>query len=179
MAVSVVELLRRQSELAYAELTTVLKGVTESQAWAVLPQGGSDYLNTDGSIQGVVLHIATCKRIYGSIAFRNGKVRWRDCAEQLESFEPSWIAALDYLSDSQRYWLETWEALMDIDLERDVLHFRGNTWPSWKIIDQVMRHDSYHAGQIAVFRYASSESGDPPMSVAADIPSCYTGLPSW
>jgi hypothetical protein len=40
-------------------------------------------------------------------------------------------------------------------------------------------HDSYHAGQIAVFRYASPESTDPPSSVAADIRKYCADLPSW
>src|SRR5262249_44172675 len=165
----VVDLLRRETALAYADLMETLEGVTESQAWAVLKQGGTDYLHSDASIHGVVLHIATCRRMYGSIAFRDGEIRWRDCADQVERFEPSWPAALEYLAESQRYWLGTWESLTDDDLEREVGHFSGKTWPAWKIIRMVTHHESYHAGQIAVFRYASPESTDPPPSVAADI----------
>src|SRR5947209_441805 len=99
------ELLRQQAEMAYADLVESLEGVTERQSWAVLPQGGSDYLHSDGSIHGVTLHIASCKRMYGSIAFRDSEIRWLDCANQVERFEPSWPAALEYLHESQRYWL--------------------------------------------------------------------------
>jgi len=109
MTTKAIGLLRRESELAYADLLETLEGVTVSQAWAVLPHGGTDYLHTDGSIHGVVLHVAACKRMYGSIAFRQGEVRWRDCADQVERFEPSWAAALEYLAESQRYWLGTWD----------------------------------------------------------------------
>ena len=174
-----VELLRMEAELAYADFLETLDGVTEAQAWAILPHVGTDYLNTDASIQGVTLHVATCKRIYGSVAFRQTETRWRDCANELEGFEPSWIAAREYLEESQRYWLSTWETRSDDDLERDVPHFSGKMWPAWKIIRMVTHHDSYHAGQIAVFRYGSGESATPPMSVAQDLRNCCPDLSSW
>src|SRR5579872_1942103 len=142
MTTKAVELLRSESELAYADFLETLEGVTESQAWAVLQQGGTDYLHSDGSIHGVVLHIATCKRMYGSVAFRHSEIRWRHCADQVERFEPSWPAALEYLAESQRYWLGTWGSLTDDDLESDVPHFSGKTWPAWKIIRMMTHHDS-------------------------------------
>src|SRR5215472_9702114 len=134
MAIKAVELLRREAELAYADFLETLAGVTEGKAWAVLPQSGTDYLHSDASIHGVTLHVATCKQIYGSIAFCHSEIRWRDCANQVERFEPSWPAALEYMAESQRYWLGTWESLTDDDLERDVQHFSGKSWPVWKII---------------------------------------------
>ncbi|MFI5384887.1 MAG: DinB family protein [Fimbriimonadales bacterium] len=174
-----VDLLKHESGFVFSELLTTLDGLTEGQAWAVLPQGGSDYLHSDGSIHGIALHIASCKRMYGSVGFRNTEVRWRDCANEIEKFEPSWPAALEYLHESQRYWLGTWATLGDDDLDAERPHFRGRNWPAWKIIATMIHHDSYHAGQIAVLRYAIGESEVPPPSVAADIRQCCAELPSW
>jgi uncharacterized damage-inducible protein DinB len=174
-----VELLKQQAILAYEEVLTALDGVTEGQAWAVLPNLGPDYLHTDGSIHGVTLHIATGKFIYGSVAFRNTEIRWRDTAEQLDKFEPSWASALDYLARSQEYWMSSWADLTDADLEKEVPNFRGKMVPAWKIIRMIIHHDSYHAGQIAVFRYGVPESTTPPPSVAEDIRNCCQELPSW
>ncbi len=174
-----VELLRLEAEMAHTDLLEVLAGVTQKQSWAVLPKNGSDYLNTDGSIHGVTLHIACCKQLYGSMAFRNGEVRWRDCAERMDKFEPSWPAAMEYMAESQAYWMQTWESLADEDLEKKVTHFSGRLWPTWKIIRMVTYHDAYHTGQIAVFRYGSPESVIAPPSCAADLRNCCPGLPSW
>ncbi|MFN8219745.1 MAG: hypothetical protein U0S12_06385 [Fimbriimonadales bacterium] len=70
-----VQLARTQADGAYRSLLEALDGVSEGQAWAVLPNLGPDYLHTDASIQGTTLHIAD-KFIYGSCAFcRTG--RWR------------------------------------------------------------------------------------------------------
>lgn len=174
-----VELLRAESELAYADLLTALDGVTEGQAWAILPNLGPDYLHTDASIHGIALHIASCKFMYGSIGFRETEIRWRECADRIESFEPSWAPALSYLEESQKYWLASWEKLPDSQLEEERPHFSGKTWPTWKLIRMVTYHDAYHAGQIAVLRYGIGESDKPPLSVAEDIRKYCAELPSW
>ena len=177
LSMQTIDILRVQSDLAFAELVTSLEGVTEPKAWAVLPQSGEDYLHSDGSIQGIVLHIASCKIMYGSTGFRGTEVRWRDCAERVASFEPSWTAALAYLNEAHKYWMDSWADLTDV--ESEVLHFRGRLWPAWKIINTVNDHDSYHAGQIAVIRYAGTESSTPPPSSAEDIRQSCGDLPGW
>src|SRR5207249_4679800 len=100
-------------------------------------------------------------------------------ADQVERFEPSWSAAVEYLRESQEYWLSTWAGLTDEDLEREVPHFSGKLWPVWKIIRMVIHHDAWHGGQIAVLRYAMPESTTPPGSVAEDIRKYCSELPSW
>lgn len=174
-----VELLRKESELAYAELTESIEGVDEAQAWAILQPGGSEYLHTNGSVQGMVLHVATGKMIYGSVAFRNSEKRWRDCAADLDAFEPSWNAAKEYLARAHDYWLETWADVKDADLETEVLHFSGKSWPAWKIIRMIAHHDSYHAGQIVVLRYGVTTATTPPPSEADDIRRYCMEMPSW
>lgn len=174
-----VDVLKQESVLAYEDLVEALEGVTQAQSWAVLPHLGSDYLHSDGSIHGITLHIASCKFMYGSVAFKSTETRWRDCADEMETFEPSWPSALEYLKQSQEYWMNSWKNLTDQDLENEVPHFRGKLWPAWKIIRMIIYHDAYHTGQIAMLRYGCPESDVPPPSQAEDIRNCCAELPSW
>lgn len=174
-----VEHLRLNAEFAFSEFMTALDGVTQGQAWSVLPQGGPDFIHSDGSIHGVVLHVATCKFAYGSIGFRNSEIRWRDMAEKVETFEPDWASALDYLREAQAYWMDCWSGLTDSDLQTEIPHFSGKMWSTWRILQMVTHHDSYHGGQIALLRYAVGESTTPPPSVAEDIRKYCVDLPSW
>lgn len=43
----------------------------------------------------------------------------------------------------------------------------------------ITHHDSYHAGQIVVIRYATTPSPHPPLSVAEDIRKYCAELPTW
>jgi uncharacterized damage-inducible protein DinB len=173
-----VELLRQECAMAWDELRESLEGVGQAQAWAVLPQGGPDYLHSDGSIHGIALHVATCKFAYASIGFRNAEVRWRDLAERVGAFEPDWKAARAFLDEAHAYWEASWRDWDDEDLEREVPHFSGKTWPAWKIVRMMTFHDGYHAGQIAMLRYAVGESSAPPPSVAEDICTHCASLPN-
>lgn len=160
------ELLVSSAELAFQDVMTSLEGVTESQAWAVLPQGGSDYLHTDGSIHSIVLHLALGKFMYASIAWRNTEIRWQQCADEIGSFEPSWERALDYHQRAHEYYMSNWA---NCDLNAEVATNYNKPWLAWKLIQMMTLHDSYHAGQIAVLRYASPESELKPPSVAEDV----------
>ncbi|HWP32096.1 MAG TPA: DinB family protein [Fimbriimonadales bacterium] len=174
-----IDTLLRAAEYSYSELLEALDGVSEKLSWAVLPQGGADYLHSDGSIHGIVLHIATCKIMYASAAFRNAEILWRDCAKRVETFEPNWKAALDYLAEAHQYWVSSWENLKDDDLDVERIHTSGNPRPTWKIIYTVIQHDSYHAGQIAMLRYALTETDKHPPSVAEDIRKYCANEPFW
>lgn len=174
-----VEILREQGILTFTELRRAAQEVDEPTAWGRLPAAGEEYLHTDGSIQGIVLHTATSKVMYASQAFRDLEVRWRDIADRVAGFEPSWAAALDYLDEAQAYWLAAWQDLTDDALDREVVHFSGAAWPAWKIIATIVAHDAYHAGQVAMLRYAVTPSPDPPESVAEDIRTHCSGLPGW
>lgn len=174
-----VDLLKLQADFAFTQLKANLEGVTQDRAWATVKPAGDDYLHTDGSVQGVVLHIAGGKFIYGSVGFRNSEIRWRDVAERMDAFEPSWEAALAYLDEAHAYWLSTWANLDDEDLTKEIPRFSGNLWPAWRIIQTVIDHDSYHAGQIPVILFATSGSDSPPPTTASDIRQYCRELPSW
>ncbi len=175
-----VELLKQMSELAYQELETAIEGVTEAQSWAVLPNLGPDYLHTDASIHGLILHIAGGKFIYGSATFRNTEIRWRQIADEIEAIEPSWEAAVAYLRKAHTYWMASWAELSDEDLVREYPHANWDKlWPVWRTIHTVMTHDSYHAAQIAMLRYGCPETDVPPPSVAEDIRKYCPETRSW
>lgn len=174
---TLLELLKQDAENAWNELQDSLKDVSETHAWAVLPNAGSDYLHSDGSIQGIALHVACGKWINGSICFRDTEIRWRDLRDQVAAFEPSWEAALEYLRRAYEYWMASWAELKDVE------EIRPTGWrkdvPAWRIIQIITRHDSYHAGQIAVLRYANGESTEKPPSVAEDIQTHCRELAAW
>ncbi len=175
-----VELLKLQADTSFRQLEQSFAGLTEGQAWAVMPPVTDEYLHTNGSIQSLVLHVAGCKFIYGSAGFRDLEIRWRDIADKLDAFEPSWEAAQGYLREAHAYWLSSWESLTDEDLDVERLTFHGRLWPTWKIIHTVTDHDAYHAGQIAVMRYQlKGESAVPPPTEASDIRRCCADLVSW
>jgi len=174
-----VDHLKQQAEFAWTELSSVLEGVTQGQAWSVLPDAGMDYLHSDASIQGITLHIATGKLMYASSAFLDGKYRWREVADELESFEPDWPSALEFLRRAHEVWMASWANLSDADLEKDVADIRGRMVPAYKIIRVVSHHDGWHGGQIAMLRYGVGTSETPPPSQAADIRQYCAELPLW
>lgn len=174
-----VEVLRHESQMAYDDFLELLAGVTEKQAWAVLPNNGPDYLHTDATIHGVTLHVASGKIMYGSIAFRNTEIRWRQLADEIAEFEPDWEKAVAFFRKAHGYWLSTWSDFTDADLDREVLHFSGSIWPAWKVIRMINYHEAYHGGQIAMLRYGVAESETKPPSMAEDIREYCAELPSW
>jgi len=164
-----VELLRSDANNAHSEFMKSLDGVTEKLAWAVMAPAGEEYLHTDGSIHGIALHVAGCKMMYGSICFRNTEMRWRDLADQIEAFEPSWSAAVDFVAKAHEYWMASWAHLTDADLETMIPTNYKKDWPAWEMIRVVSQHDCYHAGQVAVLRYGLVESDVKPPSSAEDV----------
>lgn len=173
-----ISVLKAQSDLAFSELQQAVEGVPESLAWARLSPFGDEYLHTDGSIFSQVLHMASGKIMYGSIGFRNTERRWREIADDFDRIEPNWDAAVTYLQEAHQYWQSSWANLTDEDLETERPRFE-TLWPTWKIIDVVTRHDSYHAGQIALLRYALGPTETPPTSQAEDIRTHCAGFTAW
>ena len=174
-----VDLLKDHAEYAFSELMLSLEGVTEAQAWAVLPNLGSDYLHTDGSIHALVHHVAGTKKVHGSVCFRDSEYQWRDLYADAQRIEPNWEQAVDFLRASHDYWMESWAGFSDDRLQE----LRPTNWKTDRtaldIIRIVSHHDSYHAGQIAVIRYGAPESTSPPPSIAEDILKYCRDLRHW
>lgn len=155
-----IELLKLQADEAFKELMDSIEGLSEGQAWARLTYLPDEYLHSEGSIMSIVAHIAGAKHVYGSAAYRDLEVRWRDTVERLESFWPSWEEARKFLVETHEYWLSTWAD--EEDVTRLVKRFNGQDWPSWKIISTMSHHDSYHAGQIQLMRATLAPTDVPP-----------------
>ncbi|HEV8456424.1 MAG TPA: DinB family protein [Gemmatimonadales bacterium] len=164
-----IDLLLLETEQAYRELTDTLQGISEGHAWAVPPQDGPGYLHTSGSILEIVQHIATCKVMYGSAAFRDTAVRWRDCAARLDAIGADWQQNLAYLRESHDGWVACWSALGDDELLRLRSTNWGEQWPTWRIISTISQHDTYHAGQIALLHASLPAVSVPPPSHADAI----------
>jgi uncharacterized damage-inducible protein DinB len=169
VAMKSIDLLRLQAEQAYRELIDTLQEISEGHAWAVAPQEGCGYLHTSGSILEIVQHIATCKVMYGSAAFRDTAVRWSDCAAQLDALGADWQQNLAYLQESHEAWLNGWSTLSDEELARLRPTNWGEQWPTWRIITTISQHDSYHAGQIALLHASLPAASVPPPSHADAI----------
>ena len=166
---TLVQSLRSDAEYAFGELMQAVDGLTQEQAWGKLPASSDEYLHTDGSVQGILLHTASSKRMYGSICFRDTELRWQDCAKEFEAFEPSWEKSLEFVHFAHKYWMESWAHLTDDRLEE----IRPTNWKTDRSAREIIRimnhHDAYHAGQIAMVRFAAMPSTTPPESQAEDI----------
>lgn len=179
MSMQAVQTLKEEAALAFRDLEGVLKGISEPLAWARVELQPEAYLNTNGSILGIVQHLAACKFIYGSAGFRSLEVRFRDTLARLETIGTSWNASLDYLQEAHVYWLASWDGLVDSDLAKEHMHFSGNLWPAWKIIATVTQHDCYHAGQISLLTSILAPTHEPPDLDLEGEKKYVVDLPSW
>ncbi|HZH98809.1 MAG TPA: DinB family protein [Fimbriimonadaceae bacterium] len=171
------ELLIEHAAYSFRELLESIEGLSEQQSWARVELLPDEYLHSEGSILSTVVHVAAAKQLYGSCAYRDKEVRWRDMVAQMESFWPSWEDAKKFLQESHDYWLGTWAT--ESDFTRPVKTFRDADWPSWKVIYTICHHDSYHAGQIQLMRSMLQPTDTPPPA-EGDLWRKYCGeLPSW
>ncbi|MCW5935754.1 MAG: hypothetical protein KIT11_00410 [Fimbriimonadaceae bacterium] len=174
-----VEVLREAAADAFGQLARACEGLAQPQAWGLPPLRPEEWLNTDGSVHGIVLHVAGGKKAFGSIAFRGGELRWRDIADELEAAEKTWETARTYLAEAHRYWLDSWAHLDGEGLRAEAPHFSGQRWPVWRIVQTVTLHDAYHAGQVALVRAVAPPSDMPPPSAAEDVRTHCCELPNW
>lgn len=159
---STVQLLRLQSEAAFEELRDAVKDLDERGSWVRLVPRDDDYLHTDGSILGQVTHVAGCKVLYASAAFKGFEIRLKEITERTIRIGSNWSAALDYLAEAQAYWMGSWNDICDDSLDDLADTNWGEQWPAWKIVDCMIGHDRYHAGQIALIRSVVQPVSEPP-----------------
>ena len=157
---NVADVLKAQASEAYEQLVASIDGVDRRLAWARLPLRPGEYLHTEGSILSVVAHVAGCKIMYASAAYRGLEVRWRDVVERMEGLWPDWDQAKSWLAEAHEYWMQSWAG--ESSFERTVKTNWEEDWPNWKIIGCMTQHDAYHAGQIQVLRAALEPTDEPP-----------------
>lgn len=143
---------RLEAEMAFDALLESLKDLTDAEAWAVAQIQEGQYLHTDGTVLSIIQHLACCRVMYASVAFRNIEYRWQDCVLRLKALDNSVAPNIAYLRECQEYWLASWVDVTDAeeDVERGTIW--GKPWPTWKIIAAMTQHDTYHAGQITMLR---------------------------
>ncbi|MES1227977.1 MAG: DinB family protein [Armatimonadota bacterium] len=157
-----VDLLKLQSQRGFDDVLAAIHGIDQAGSWAVLPLREGEYLHTNGSIVSVVQHIAGCKQMYASIAFRGTEIRWRQIIQRIRQIDTDWEASKAFLHEAHDYWMAGWADLDPAELEREVKTNYKSDWPAWKFISLMTSHDHYHAGQIATIRVSAPVTGLPP-----------------
>ncbi|MDQ2987244.1 MAG: DinB family protein [Armatimonadota bacterium] len=156
------EYFKSQAEIAYGDLLESIRDLDELGSWSRLTPREGDYLHSDGSIIGQVTHVAGCKVLYGSAAFHSMETRLKEITERTIAIGTDWEEAKAYLEECQAYWLSSWSGLHDDALDDLAPTNWGDEWPIWKILNCVMGHDHYHAGQIALTRAVALPADSPP-----------------
>lgn len=124
-------------------LLTNLESV-QDEDWRWLPDGGAR------SIGDIVAHVGECKYVYDNQAFGDRSMRW-DIPGSIPSLQATATKseALVWLEDGHRSLRASVEALSD---DAELLAMRPAPWGQeyetrW-IINQMIKHDLYHAGEI-------------------------------
>ncbi|MBL8048025.1 MAG: hypothetical protein JNJ45_05030 [Chthonomonas sp.] len=165
------------ANLAWSTFLESIEGLSEPLAWAAVELQPEQYLHSEGSILSQIAHVANGKIIYGSVAFRNTEVRWRELSPKVDSLWPNLEAVVGWLHEAHTYWMSSWADVEDF--EADHLRFDGSLVPAWKLIATVTNHDHYHAGQIQLQRSILAPSSTPP-APEGDLWETYCkDFPSW
>lgn len=117
-----------------------------AEAWEWVPDGGAR------SIRSIVWHVGVCKAMYANHAFGDASLRWEDpfITDTTETIDHD--RAVAWLRRMHRMLTEAVAGLDDHDLERLVLTNWGSQAPVTYILDCMIHHDVYHAGEINLLR---------------------------
>ena len=138
-----VRIVNRSFDGSYHSLLVNLASVTENE-WDVLPEGARR------SIRNIVLHVGKFKYIYANHGFRDASMDYDDppAAPPLERLEAPTTAAA-WLREAHEYLVEAIAELPDdIELEQPRKVHWGEMVPTLFLIDTMLEHDLYHAGEI-------------------------------
>jgi uncharacterized damage-inducible protein DinB len=133
-------------------LLTNLSTVSEA-AWRGKPTGA------DRTIEGIVLHLGSCKVMYDDYAFGGGTLFWDQPAVQpWQEREAPMAEAIAWLREVHARLAKHVADLTDDDLGKPRRTNWGEERPTRWIIAAIITHDAYHAGEINHLR--SLMSGD-------------------
>lgn len=159
------DLLRSQADEAHRDLLAALEGVDEPLAWAQVPLAEGRYLHTNGSILGIVQHLASSKIMYASAAFWGGRPSWRETAAEFDAIGASWPASKALLASAHARFMAAWQ---EVDLGEVRPTIRTEDWPVWRIVSLLSHHESYHAGQTELLKSTLAPTGSPPDYLESD-----------
>ena len=116
----------------------------EEQAWARVPEGG------DRSIREIVRHVGLFKYMYANHGFMDGDLDYSDPPATPDPVRLTTVdAAVDWLNDAHHYLMGCIRELTgdgELDVARKA-HW-GDLLPTFRIVEIVLQHDLYHAGEI-------------------------------
>lgn len=112
--------------------------------WLWVPPGGGR------SIFDIVVHVGECKYVYDNHAFGDGSMRWdRPGTVPTADREASKATTIDWLREGQRLLRNSVVGLED---DSELLRPRranwGQTYETRWLINVMVQHDLYHAGEI-------------------------------
>ena len=130
-----------------------LRSVQDNDWHWLLPNGGR-------SIFDIVQHVGECKYVYDSHSFGDGSMRW-DRPGTIPSIDSAAKAPdiIVWLREGQRALIENVQALGD---DEELLKLRKANWGEeyetrW-LINTMIQHDLYHAGEINHIRSLKQET---------------------
>ena len=112
-------------------------------------------------------HAGGLYRVAGT-AHLQMEIRLRDVTQRTIEIGTDWNAAKVYLEEGQAYWLAGLLQLGNSDLDNVAPTNWGDQWPLWKIINSMIFHDHYHAGQIALTRTVAANATEPPPPISEE-----------
>jgi uncharacterized damage-inducible protein DinB len=119
-----------------------LAAVSED-AWCAVPSGASR------SIRDIVMHVGACKYVYDNYAFGDGTLTWESkLANPWPGSEPHMSEVLDWVRAGHRRLRHHIEALDDEGLAVERKANWGKSYPTRWLVNVVIQHDLYHAGEI-------------------------------
>lgn len=110
--------------------------------WNTAPPGG------ERSIADILEHVGSAKWMYQDYAFGSGKLSDAVPPSGNAHSNPQ-EALLDWVKEGHHLWIAGLSALSnDSELERERPVFWGELLPTRNIVQIVIAHDTYHAGEI-------------------------------
>jgi uncharacterized damage-inducible protein DinB len=112
-------------------------------AWREVPPGASR------SIRDIVLHIGACKYVYDNHAFGDAALSWDSkLVNPWPDTEPHMTEVVEWLQGGHRRLRHHIADLVDEDLEVPRRASWGQDYPTRWLINKMIQHDLYHAGEI-------------------------------
>jgi uncharacterized damage-inducible protein DinB len=113
------------------------------EAWDTVPEGLAR------CVRAIALHVGSCKYMYADHAFGTATMLWDSPPVRPEQAETMPLAALlAWIDASQRFLLDHVQRLTDETFDSLVATSWGERWPARRILQVMIEHDHYHAGEV-------------------------------